>query len=348
MSSGCASSGSDRTGLTLPGSGWYRPPVHTAIPLALGALAVVPAGAAADVHTIRFGGPLGDRYDPAELTVEAGDGVEWSGDFASHPLRYRPSPGEPFTDPYAGPSPLRRTLTAPGDRLEYVCAIHGDAGMRGVVTAVARTVARPPLLQLRTEPAEPVAGRPVTFVASYVPGTGDLRYTRFAWDLDGDGRVTATSGPDRVTSVPRVTTTYDRPGRRRMSVVGSTGAGGRAERTRTRLRFVVAASADDTAPVVRIVGLEPVTMARMLRDGLSVTLRGSERARADVSLLDGTRVLGRATRGIGPRAVTVRMRLSERSAASLRGRRNVRLKLRVVARDDAGNRMTLRRTFIVR
>jgi plastocyanin len=324
--------------------------VRTALSLVLGALAAAPAGAAADVHVIRFGDALGDRYDPAELTVEAGDAVEWAGDFATHPLRYRPSPAEPFTDPYAGPSPLRRTLTAPGDRLEFVCAIHGDAGMRGVVTAAARSVTRPPLLRLRTEPAEPVAGRPVTFVAAYVEGTGDLRYTRFAWDLDGDGRVTETRGVDRVTSVPRVTTTYERPGRRRMSVTASSGAAGPAERTRTRtrLRFVVAASADDVPPVVRIVGLEPVALAALLRDGLSVTLRGSERARADVALLDGPRVLGRARRGIGPRDVTVRMRLSARSAASLRGRRDVRLKLRVVAHDDAGNRTTLRKTFIAR
>lgn len=322
--------------------------MRTAVPFALGALAVAPAGAVADVHTIRFGGAIGDRYDPADLTVEAGDSVEWSGDFHSHPLRYRPSPAEPFTDPYAGPSPLRRTLTAPGDRLEYVCAIHGDAGMRGVVTAVARTVARPPLLRLRTEPAEPVAGRPVTFVASYVEGTGDLRYTRFAWDLDGDGRVNTGRGPDRVTSVPRVTVTYDRPGVHRMSVTGTTGPAGPAGRTRTRLRFVVAASADNTAPVVRVAGLEPATLAALLRDGLSVVLRGSEPARADITLLDGPRVLGRARRGIGRRATTVRMRLSKRSASSLRGRRDVRLKLRVVARDDAGNRMTLRKTFIAR
>lgn len=322
--------------------------MRTALPLTLGVLAVVPAGAAADDHTIRFGGALGDRYDPQELTVEAGDGVVWSGDFTSHPLRYRPSPAEPFTDPYTGPSPLRRTLTAPGDRLEYVCAIHGDAGMRGVVTAVARSVTRPPLLRLRTEPAEPVAGRPVTFVASYVEGTGDLRYARFSWDLDGDGRVRTKGGLDRVTSVPRVTTTFDRPGRRRMSVTGSTRGAGPAGRTRTRLSFVVAASADNTAPVVRIVGLEPVSLPAMLREGLSVVLRGSEPARADVTLLDGTRVLGRARRGIGRRDTTARLRLSKRSAASLRGRRNVRLKLRVVARDDAGNRMTLRKTFIAR
>lgn len=322
--------------------------MRTALPLTLGVLAVVPAGAAADVQTIRFGGAIGDRYDPAELTVEAGDSVEWSGDFTSHPLRYRPSPAEPFTDPYAGPSPLRRTLTAAGDRLEYVCAIHGDAGMRGVVTAVARSVARPPLLRLRTEPAEPVAGESVTFVASYVEGTGDLRYTRFAWDLDGDGRVDAKRGPDRVTSVPRVTTTYAWPGRHRMSVTGSMGTSGPAGGTRTRLRFVVAASADNTVPVVRIVNLEPSTLAALLREGLSVVLRGSEPARADIALLDGARVLGRVRRGIGPRDVTARMRLSARSAASLRGRRNVRLKIRVVARDDAGNRMTLRRTFIAR
>lgn len=64
--------------------------VRAALILALGALAVAPVGAAADVRTISFGGELGNRYEPAELTVQAGDVVEWTGDFSAHPLRYRP------------------------------------------------------------------------------------------------------------------------------------------------------------------------------------------------------------------------------------------------------------------
>lgn len=327
-------------------------PVRAALTLALGALAVAPVGAAADVRTISFGGPLGPRYEPAELTVQAGDVVEWTGDFSAHPLRYRPSPSEPYSTPYTGPSPLRRTLSAAGDRFEYLCAIHGDAGMRGVVSAVARVkprpLTRPPLLSLRTDPREPVAGRPVTFIASYIAGTGDARYTSFAWDLDGDGKVRPKDGPDQVTAGPRVTTTYGRAGRRTISVTGSTAEPGAAGTSTTTFRFVVAARADSTPPAVTVVSLRPGTLAAVLRSGLTAVIRGSEPVRARVDVLDGSRVLARASRRLGTRAAAVRMRLSRRSAASLRGRRDVRLKLRIVARDDAGNRTTLRKTFIVR
>lgn len=325
--------------------------VRTALTLSLGVLAAAPAGAAADVRTIRFGGELGNRYEPAELTVQAGDIVEWTGDFAAHPLRFRLSPSDPFSAPYAGPSPFRRTLSAPGDRVEYVCALHGDEGMRGVVTAVAKTGARPlappPLLRLRTEPAEPVAGTPVTFVASYVEGTGDARYASFAWDLDGDGKVKR-SGPDRITKEPRVTTTYARAGRRKMSVTGRTDDPSAAGQTTTTLKFIVAASADNTAPVVKVVSLAPASLAELLRSGLVVTLRGSEVARAQVTLFDGARVLARGSRRIAPDPAALRMRVSGRGAERLRGKHDVRLKLRIVARDDAGNRMTLRKVFIAR
>lgn len=317
--------------------------VRTALTLALGAITVAPAVAAADVRTIRFGAELGPRYAPAELSVQAGDVVEWAGDFAAHPLRYRPSPTEPYSAPYSGPTPLRRTLSAPGDRLEYLCAIHGSTGMRGVVSAVAR----PPLLTLRTVPAEPVAGRPVTFIASYTPAERGARYTRFSWDLDGDGRVRTKDG-DRITAGPRVTTMYPRAGQRRMSVTASTRKVGAASTSTTRLRFVVAATADNTAPRVRVLALGPLALREMLRTGLVATVRSSEVARARVDVLHDGRVLARTEQRISSRAAGVRLRFSARSAASLRRLRDVRLKLRIVARDDAGNRMTLRKTFIVR
>lgn len=326
--------------------------VRAALILALGALAVAPVGAAADVRTISFGGELGNRYEPAELTVQAGDVVEWTGDFSAHPLRYRPSPSEPYSTPHTGPSPLRRTLSAAGDRLEYVCAIHGDQGMRGVVSAVARVkprpLTRPPLLSLRTDPREPVVGRPVTFVGSYIAGTGEARYRSFAWDLDGDGEVRPKDGPDQVTSVPRATTTFRAAGRRTVSVTGSTEEPGDAGTSTTTLGFVVAAEADSTPPTITVASLRPGTLAAILRSGLVATVRGSEPVRARIDVLDRSRMLARVTRRLGSRASTVRMRLSRRAAASLRGRRDVRLRLRIVARDDAGNRTTLRKTFIVR
>lgn len=320
--------------------------VRAALTLALGAMAVAPGGAAADARTIQFGGELGNRYEPADLAVQAGDVVEWTGDFAAHPLRYRPSPTEPYSPPYAGPEPLRRTLSAPGDMLEYVCALHGDQGMRGVVTAVARVaprpLTRPPLLALRTDPREPVAGRRVTFIASFVAGTGEAAYTSFAWDLDGDGKA------ERVTRRPRASTTYRRAGRRLMAVTGRTVEPSAAGSSTTRLRFVVAATADARPPKVTVRSLQPRTLAALLRDGLRARVRGDEPARARVDLFDGRRLLARTTTRLSPRTRTMRLRVSSRAAARLRGRENVRLKLRVTARDDAGNRTTLRKTFIAR
>ncbi len=326
--------------------------MRTALTLALGALAVVPVGASADVRTVRFGGELGNRYEPAELTVQAGDVVEWTGDFAVHPLRYRPSPSEPYSAPYTGPAPLRRTLSAVGDQLEYVCAIHGDAGMRGVVSAVAagdpRPLTRPPLLSLRTEPREPVAGRRVTFIVSYVEGSGEGRFTQFAWDLDGDGRVRPKDGPDRITKTPRVSTTFERAGKRKIAVTGSTTEPGAAGTSTTTFRFVVAAKADSTPPRLTVAGLTPTALPAILRSGLSVTLRAGEPVRARIDILHDGRVLARTTRRLGTKATAVKLRFSRASIDSLRKRKSVRLKLRVVARDDAGNRTTLRKTIIAR
>lgn len=326
--------------------------VRTALTLALGVLAVAPAGASADVRTIRFGGELGNRYEPAELTVQAGDVVEWVGDFAAHPLRYRRSSSEPYSTPYSGPSPFRRTLSAAGDTFEFLCATHGEQGMRGVVTAVARVASRPltrpPLLALRTKPREPVVGRPVTFIASVVAGTGEAGYTRYAWDLDGDGRVRPKGTADRVTKRPRVTVTYGRAGRRKISVTGSTTDPSAAETSTTHFRFVVAAKADDAPPKVTVASVQPATLAALLRSGALIRIRASEVARARIELMDGRRILGRVSRRLTRRTRAIRMRLSRGSKARLEGRHDVRLKLRIVARDDAGNRTTLRKTFIAR
>ncbi|MBJ7332295.1 MAG: PKD domain-containing protein [Solirubrobacteraceae bacterium] len=326
--------------------------MRTALTLALGALVALPAAASGDVRPIRFGGDLGNRYEPAELTVQAGDVVEWTGDFSAHPLRYRPAPTEPLSDPYTGPSPLRRTLSAAGDSFEYVCAIHGDQGMRGVVKAIARTdprpLSRPPLLEINTDPKEPVAGKPVTFVASYVSGSGDYQFTSFAWDLDGDGKVRPKDGVDQVTTEPRATTTYAREGKRAVSVTGSTGDPSAAGSTTSRLTFVVAASGDAKPPTVSVTKVTPLRLRPVLRDGLTAQVRGSEPAQARITLLRGTRRIAEAKRKIGTSAVPVRLRLSAKTIATLRKQKSVRLTLRVVASDDDGNRTTLRRTILLR
>lgn len=328
--------------------------VRAALTLALGALAVAPAGASADVRTVRFGAELGNRYEPAELTVQAGDVVEWAGDFTVHPLRYRRSPSEPYSAPYTGKSPLRRQLAAVGDRFEYLCAIHGATGMRGFVVAGVRIDPRPltgpPVLAVRTQPRNPVVGRAVTFVASSEASTGNLRYTSYAWDLDGDGRVRVRRGsPDRITKRPRVTTTYRRAGRHKISVTGSSRQTGAASRSTTTFRFEVVARSDSTPPELDVVSLRPLDLPAILRSGITVTLRAGEPVRANIDILHDGRVLAQAQRRMrGGRATAVRLRFSRASADSLRDRERVRLTLRVVARDDAGNRTTLRKTILAR
>lgn len=323
--------------------------MRIAISLALGVLAVAPAGASGEVRTIRFGGDLGARYEPAQLTVMAGDTVEWTGDFTAHPLRYRLAPGDPLSAPYTGPSPFRRTLTAAGDRIEFVCAC--DDAMRGVIDAVGRVeprpLTRPPLLTLTTRPAEPVAGRPVTFVASYVGGSGELRYASFAWDLDGDGKVQPTRGPDRVTTAPTVTTTFDAPGRRTVTVTGSTSTTSAVSTTTSSLRFVIAAEADRAPPELRLLPAGRPRLQEVIARGLPARFSLNEEARITGSLSYRGRVLGtiRLSARRGTRAI--RVRLGAKARAALSGRAQVRLSLQLRAVDTGGNSASLRQALLI-
>ena len=269
---------------------------------------------------------------------------------AALPPVAHPSPTAPRTP---GRRPLRRTLSARGDRLEYLCAIHGSTGdarrrLRGRAGPPALDASAAALRCAR--PREPVAGRPVTFIASYTPGRGGARYTRFSWDLDGDGERPAEGrGPDHGPSrgSPRCTRA---PAAARISVTGLDAKLGAASTSTTRLALRRRRGhADSTPPTIRWrhcgprrPGRDPAVGARRDRS------RQRAGAGADRRACTDGRVLARVTRRLGSRGPARPDAPLARAAASLRGRRDVRLRLRIVARDDAGNRTTLRKTFIVR
>ena len=103
-----------------------------------------------------------------------------------------------------------------------------------------------------------------------------------------------------------------------------------------------------TPPTVSIVSLAPLNLRAVLRRGLTAAVRANEPTQAKISPRRGTRVIAGSTRRIGTTAARIPLRLSPRTIASLRRQKMVRLKLRVVATDDDGNRTTLRRTILLR
>lgn len=87
--------------------------------------------------TIAFGGTLGNRYDPACVTVDAGTTITFSGDsFQIHPL----SGGVDGTIDDTSPIPFETTdipeasvtLDDAGD-YPYFCLAHVGVGMEGVI-----------------------------------------------------------------------------------------------------------------------------------------------------------------------------------------------------------------------
>lgn len=93
----------------------------------------LPVVAPKSTHLIQF--PVnGLNYSPGDLTILLGDDVEWSGDFAMHPLV---SEDDLWTMVEMGSS-FTYTFTAPGT-YRYYCSVHGAAGgigMSGIVRVV--------------------------------------------------------------------------------------------------------------------------------------------------------------------------------------------------------------------
>jgi|GEM_PF-1022217 len=106
-----------------------------AVSLALGVLALLPRGVAADDTTVDI---RGFAFAPAQVTVTAGAGVSWrNGDGVTHTAT-----GSAFdSGRLAGGQSATVTFATPGT-FTYACAIH--ASMRGTITVVAAPPPPPP------------------------------------------------------------------------------------------------------------------------------------------------------------------------------------------------------------
>ena len=88
---------------------------------------------------IRFGGSLGNRYQPDCVRIRAGQSIEWQGEFARHALEGGVATNETLTPDPSSPIPatdsgetLLVTFASVGE-FPYYCVPHGRVGMRGVI-----------------------------------------------------------------------------------------------------------------------------------------------------------------------------------------------------------------------
>lgn len=98
-------------------------------------LLLLPSLVSAATHTVRFGGSLGDRYEPASLNVQVGDVIVFEGDFAFHPLQFQSVPSganQPAT--VSSGTSFSYPIAVAGS-YSYVCLNHQSLGMTGSFTA---------------------------------------------------------------------------------------------------------------------------------------------------------------------------------------------------------------------
>jgi plastocyanin len=149
------------------------------------------ASASAADQTITFptaaaAGP----YTPANVSVDPGDSVTFTGAFANHPLEWDAAT---FLAQSTGTS-MAYTFTTPG-LYRFHCQIHPS--MVGSVNVGGDALATP---DFTWSPASPQTGQPVTFTPTgFADPDGSI--ARYEWDLDGDGSFEASgSAPTHVYS----------------------------------------------------------------------------------------------------------------------------------------------------
>ena len=188
--------------------------------LALVALLAAPAAASADATITAL--PR-DRFDPAELTIDAGERVT----FANRDISVHDVVGEGFrsarTDPGADAPVTGAETLAPG-RYEYVCSLHGH--MRGTLVVRGAT-APPPEPPAGEEPPPPAADTTPPRLTVRVRG----RVARVR--VDEAARV-ALAGRSRTTSGP-ATLHFRIPRRARRIVVTAVDAAGNRSRVARRV-----------------------------------------------------------------------------------------------------------------
>ena len=115
------------------------------------------------------------------------------------------------------------------------------------------------------------------------------------------------------------------------------------------------AAPDTTAPTVTLTAPHTLTLAAFRR-GVKVTVRPNEAARLEVALegtISSARIsacnvaLAKRTLGLAAGSRSVTLKPSRRVAGTPR-KRSVKVRVRVVASDAAGNRRTVTRTITVR
>jgi plastocyanin len=285
--------------------------------------AAAPAGAAD--HPVAFSN---FSYIPADLTVNVGDTVTFSGSFDDHPLRWA---GGQFTDTPTGSTPRTFTFAAPGT-YAYYCVVHVDTrGMRGVVRVAGNQ--HPARVSFTANPATALVGQPVTFTYTGDPDP-DGTLVRWEWDLDGDGSF------ETSTPTGTATHTYASPGTVtvRMRVIdNSNEASAVAEQALSVVSAGAGSSAvDRSAPVA----------TRLRLKGLTLTFRASERATATATLRRRGRTLAKGSAKAGTTTITLKLTKAGRSV--LRRGHKVKATLSLTLRDAAANARTVRRTLTVK
>ena len=154
-------------------------------------LLLIPALAGAVTHTVN---QAGLTFDPAEITIEVGDTVEWIWASGSHTV----TSGTDLSDPEVGmlfDSPLNSantsvsfTFTEVGSQ-DYFCRPHLNFGMTGnvTVTAVSAVTDTPAQTAIRLLPNAPNPFNPSTLITFDLPAdrTGPTQVSLRIFDLTG-------------------------------------------------------------------------------------------------------------------------------------------------------------------
>jgi plastocyanin len=103
---------------------WSRTAVLTAT------LLLAATSGRAVTHVVQFGGSFGYTYSPGDFSAFVGDTVQWSGDFAMHPISSTTIPANAPTWHNATGTSFTYVVMVPGS-YSYQCDFHTSFGMTG-------------------------------------------------------------------------------------------------------------------------------------------------------------------------------------------------------------------------